>query len=169
MRIAILGYSGSGKSTLAKRMGQKYGAPVMHLDRVQFLPAWQIREEEGKKAMVKGFMDAFDCWVIDGNYSKLYYDRRLAEADQIILLLFNRFSCFFRAYSRYRKYKNTTRDDMAEGCNEKFDWAFMKWILWEGRSKQARKRYRDIRAQYGEKTVVIKNQRQLDRFAEENA
>ena len=51
----------------------------------------------------------------------LFYERRMEEADIIILLLFNRFSCLYRAYCRYIRYKNTTRPDMAEGCKEKFD------------------------------------------------
>ena len=38
MKIAILGTSGSGKSTLAKRLGERYGLPVLHMDTVHFLP-----------------------------------------------------------------------------------------------------------------------------------
>ena len=38
MKIAVLGFSGSGKSTLAQRLGDLTGAPVLHLDTVQFLP-----------------------------------------------------------------------------------------------------------------------------------
>ena len=40
MKIAILGTSGSGKSTLAKRLGERYGLPVLHMDTVHFLPGW---------------------------------------------------------------------------------------------------------------------------------
>ncbi len=164
MKIAIIGYSGSGKSTLAKELGQMYGAAVFHFDAVQFLPGWKVRDEKEKRKMTEEFMDTHTSWVIDGNYSKLCYERRMEEADVIILLLFNRFSCLYRAYRRYRKYKNTTRPDMAEGCNEKMDYEFIKWILREGRSKRAKKRYDDVISRYGRKTVVIKNQKQLDRY-----
>ena len=164
MKIAILGYSGSGKSTLAKRMAETYRLPVLHFDRVQFLPGWQIRSQEEKLALTQSFLDSHESWVIDGNYSKLCLQQRLEEADQIVLLLFNRFDCLLRAYRRYRRYKNTTRSDMADGCNEKFDWEFAKWILWKGRTKTDRERYRYIQSRYGHKTVVIRNQRQLDRF-----
>ena len=164
MKIAIVGYSGSGKSTLARQLAEKYGAAVLHFDVVQFLPGWEIRCEEEKKSLTKEFMDTHDSWVIDGNYSKLLYERRMEEADQIILLLFNRFSCFWRAYRRYRKYANSSRPDMGQGCNEKFDWEFMTWILWKGRTKQARDRYQWIMTQYGYKVVVIKNQKQLDAY-----
>ncbi|MBQ3252759.1 MAG: DNA topology modulation protein [Oscillospiraceae bacterium] len=164
MKIAIIGYSGSGKSTLARSLASKYQLPVLHFDTVQFLPNWEVRGDEEKKAITKAFMDTNDRWVIDGNYSKLLYERRMEEADTVILLLFNRFSCLLRAYHRYKKYKNTTRPDMGQGCNEKFDVEFMKWILWKGRTKQARQRYQNVISQYPEKAVVIKTQRQLDRY-----
>ena len=38
MKIAVIGYSGSGKSTLAKHLGEETGYPVLHLDKVNFLP-----------------------------------------------------------------------------------------------------------------------------------
>jgi adenylate kinase family enzyme len=86
----------------------------------------------------------------------------MAEADVIILLLFGRLSCLNRVHRRYRKYKNSTRTDMADGCKEKLDWEFVKWVLRDGRSKEVRERYNGVIARYPEKTIVIKNQRQLN-------
>ncbi len=162
MKIAIMGYSGSGKSTLARKLGEIYGADVLHFDTVHFLPDWVIRSREEKERITEEFMNTHDAWIIDGNYSKLSYERRLEEADVIILLLFNRFSCLYRAAKRYRNYKNTTRPDMAAGCNEKLDWAFIKWILHDGRTGQAKERYRNVIAKYPQKVIVVKNQKQLD-------
>ena len=162
MKIAIIGYSGSGKSTLAGHLAEYYDIPVLHFDRVQFRPNWEIRPQASKEIMTKVFLDLHDSWVIDGNYSKLFFERRMEEADVIVLMLFNRLSCLYRVWQRYRKYKNKTRPDMGEGCTEKLDWEFVKWVLWKGRSKGTRQRYKGIIAQYPEKTIVIKNQRQLD-------
>ena len=164
MKIAILGYSGSGKSTLARKLGEYYNCDVLHFDAVQFLPNWEIRKQEEKERITKEFLDTHDAWVIDGNYSKLYLDQRLEEADMIILMLFNRFKCLYRVTKRYLKYRNQTRPDMGDGCNEKLDWEFVRWILRDGRKKQTRERYRRITEQYKEKTVVLKSQRQLDEW-----
>ncbi|MBE6983657.1 MAG: DNA topology modulation protein [Ruminococcaceae bacterium] len=164
MKIAIIGYSGSGKSTLARKLAEKYNIAVLHFDAVQFKPNWEIRSDAVKKKMTQVFMDIHDSWVIDGNYSKLSFDRRMEEADVIILLLFNRFSCFYRAWRRSKVYANKTRPDMAEGCNEKFDLEFMKWILWKGRTRQTKERYRNVIKNYPQKVTVIKNQMQLDRY-----
>ncbi len=166
MKIVIVGYSGSGKSTLATHLAELYQVDVLHFDTVQFLPGWVIRDENEKQAITKKFLDTHDNWIVDGNYSGLFYTRRMEEADIIILLLFNRFSCFFRAFNRYLKYKNQTRPDMADGCNEKFDLEFAKWILYKGRTKKKRQRYKDVILKYREKTVIIRNQRQLNRYIE---
>ncbi len=114
-------------------------------------------------------MNTHDAWVMDGNYSKLFYERRLDEADVIILLLFNRFSCLHRAAKRYRKYRNTSRPDMAAGCNEKLDWEFIRWILHDGRTKESRARYRSVAEQYPQKVVIIRNQKELDGYLKQFA
>lgn len=166
MKIAIVGYSGSGKSTLARELAKKYQTDVLHFDTVHFLPDWKIRSDEEKMRITEDFLNIHDSWVIDGNYSKLFYERRMEEADIIILLLFNRFSCLYRAYRRYIKYKNTTRPDMAEGCKEKFDLEFAKWILWGGRTKRAKEWYKGLISKYGDKAIVIYNQKQLDAYVQ---
>lgn len=164
MKIAIVGYSGSGKSTLARKLAELYQIDVLHFDTIQFLPDWAIRSEDEKKKITEDFLDTHYSWIIDGNCSKLFYERRMAEADIIIFLLFNRFSCLYRAYRRYTQYKNETRPDMAEGCKEKFDLEFAKWILWDGRTKRAREQYRGMISKYRKKAIVIKNQKELDRY-----
>ena len=166
MKIAVMGYSGSGKSTLARHLAEKYGIDVLHFDAVQFLPGWEIRSQEEKLRITEEFLNTHDAWVIDGTYSKLFFDRRMEEADEIILMLFNRFACLYRVCLRYFRYANTTRPDMAEGCREKLDWEFLTWVLWKGRAGQARHRFRRVAAQYKDKVVVLKNQKQLDAYME---
>jgi len=163
MKIAIIGYSGSGKSTLAGHLAEHYDIPVLYFDRVQFRPNWEIRPQKSKEVMTRVFLDLHESWVIDGNYSKLFFERRMEEADVIILLLFNRFACLHRVWRRYRKYKNQSRPDMGDGCNEKLDREFVKWVLRDGRSKTTKDRYGWVLSQYPNKTIVVKNQRQLDK------
>ena len=40
-RILIIGCGGAGKSTLARRLGEKTGLPVVHLDKLYWRPGWQ--------------------------------------------------------------------------------------------------------------------------------
>ncbi len=164
MKIAIIGYSGAGKSTLARALGERYRAEVLHLDSVHFLPGWEERKLEDEQKIVSDFLDGHDAWVIEGNYTKLSYERRLEEADRIIMMLFNRFACLFRVTKRYKRYRNQTRPDMGEGCNEKLDGAFVAWVLWKSRRKAARDRYKRWQKLYADKVIVLKNQKQLDAF-----
>lgn len=165
MKIEIMGYSGSGKSTLCRELSKIYNVPALHMDTVQFLPNWKERDDEEKQKMVHSFLDSNpNGWVIDGNYTKLSYERRVDEADIIIQLLFGRINCLCRCVKRFLLYKGKSRPDMTEGCEEKIDWEFINWILWEGRSKTARDRYRRIQNQYPDKVIVIRNQRQLNGY-----
>lgn len=165
MKIVIMGYSGSGKSTLSRKLGEKYQVPVLHLDTVHFLQNWQIRSDADKQNIVRSFLDNnTQGWIIDGNYSKLYYDRRIDEADIIIQLLFGRFNCLFRCAKRYHIYKGKNRPDMTNGCNEKLDLEFIKWILFGGRFQETRDRYKQTREKYPQKEVVIKNQKRLNAY-----
>ena len=164
MKIAVLGHSASGKSTLAERLGERYGIPVLHLDRVAFCPGWKERYLQEARGLVEVFMKQ-ESWVIDGNYKKYGQRERLDQADEIVILDFPRLSCLIRACKRYVRYRGRTRDDMAEGCREKIDPAFVWWILYEGRTAERHRHLREIRERYPGKTVVLKNQRQLDRFS----
>ncbi len=164
MKIAVIGYSGSGKSTLATKLGEHYKVDVLHFDSVQFLPGWIERKSEEKQQIINDFLNNHNSWVIDGNYTKLSFERRMQEADLIVMLLFSPLDCLLRVIKRYKKYKGTTRPDLQEGCLEKIDWNFIKWVLWECRTKPARKRYKDLQKQHPDKVVVLKNQKEMDKF-----
>ena len=164
MKTAIIGYSGSGKSTLADRIAAKQGVPVLHFDCVHWLPGWVERSPAETFAIVGWFMDENDSWVIDGNYSKHHYERRMEEADRIIFMNFGRWTCLFRALKRRIRYHNKTRSSMTVGCPEKLDRKFIKWIMHDSRTKRAKERYQSVVDRYCEKIVVPRNQRELDAY-----
>lgn len=167
MKIALIGYSASGKSTLAQKLGKLYNVPVLHLDVVHHLPGWQGKERALEQKEVEDFLNANTGWVIDGNYTKLSYERRLEEADRIYIVALNRFACLYRAFCRYLRYKNKFRVDRAEGCHEKLDLTFIRWILWEGRSGKKRQNLKGAMSQYPDKCRLLRTQRDIDRLEKE--
>lgn len=163
MKIAIIGYSGSGKSTLGALLAARYDLPLLSLDTLNFLPGWKERDPAEFQRLLERFMEQ-PGWVIEGNYSSHSYEQRLAQADRIIFLNFNRWNCLYRALKRYFQYRGTTRASMAEGCAEKFDFPFFWWIVFSSRTPRRRRKLRRAAEQYPRKVVVLKNQRQLDRY-----
>ena len=166
MKIAIIGYSGAGKSTLAQKLSQLYSIPKLHMDTLQFQPDWQDSDRDWMKAEMKNFLTNHLNWVIDGNYSWCYYEERMREADQIIFLNFSPWICLLRAFKRYLKYRGQVRESMATGCKEQFNWEFIRWILWDGRTKSAKERYKGILETYPEKVIVLRSQKEMDHFLE---
>ena len=114
--------------------------------------------------MVSAYLDRHDRWVIDGNYRSLSYERRMEEADRIVELLFPPLTALGRVLRRRHRYAGRSRPDMPDGCPEKVDGEFIRWVLWDGRSRKNRERYRRIRERYPDKTVCLRSQRQIDRF-----
>ena len=163
MKIAIIGYSGSGKSTLAKKLSEIYNCPLLYLDTIQFEANWKIRDIDEGRLMVEKFLKN-DSWVIDGNYKKFFQEKRLEEADKIIFMNFPRRICFPQAFKRYLHYKNKTRESMADGCNEKFDLEFIKWLLFEGRKKSIKNHYNEICKCYKDKITIFRNNKNVENF-----
>lgn len=165
MKIAVVGYSGAGKSTLARKLGEWYGIPVLHFDQVHWAPGWQERDRAEAHRLVHDFMKQPE-WVIDGNYTKFEYQRRMTEADEIIFLDFPRLVCFGRAWKRFFHYRGSTRSDMGEGCPEKMDFEFIWWLLWKGHTREKREQFKQILNRYPEKSVVLRSQKEIDRYWE---
>ena len=107
-------------------LGEKLGLPVVHLDQLWWKEGWRnvTREEFDSRLAMAMNMDG---WIIDGNYSRTM-EMRLAKCDTVIYLDFNRWACLRgmcqRVFGNYGK----VRPDMAQGCPERFDPSFVKWI-----------------------------------------
>ena len=163
MKIAIIGYSVSGKSTLAKKLSEIYNCPLLYLDTIQFEANWKIRDIDEGRLMVGEFLKN-DSWIIDGNYREFLQEKRLQDADKIIFMNFPRRICFPQAFKRYLHYKNKTRESMADGCNEKFDLEFIKWLLFEGRKKSIKNHYNEICKCYKDKITIFRNNKDVENF-----
>ena len=164
MKIAIIGYSGSGKSTLAEKLAKHYSIPKLHMDTLQFQPGWQDSDRDWMLKEMETFLTKHKDWIIDGNYSWCCYEERMEQADQIIFLNFSAWTCLLRAFKRYLKYRGKVRESMAAGCPEQFNWEFIRWILWDGRTFSHQKQYNQLCRDYADKVTIISNQKELNQF-----
>lgn len=126
-RILIVGCGGAGKSTLAADMGNRFGLPVVHLDKLWWLPDWQKRSEQEFDEMLSAELAKND-WIIEGNYSRTF-ETRLKYADFCIFLDYDANLCVQSVHERVEKYRGVTRPDMTDGCTEQTDDEFINWII----------------------------------------
>ncbi|PRD45825.1 DNA topology modulation protein FlaR [Phyllobacterium phragmitis] len=125
-RVMIIGGAGSGKSTLARQIGDKTGLPVIHIDPMFWKAGWVQRRPEETTALALKATESEE-WVFEGNHSATM-DARLARADTLIFLDIGTVRRLWRIALRTLCHYGRTRPDMAEGCPERFDWDFIKWV-----------------------------------------
>ena len=125
-RILVLGCSGAGKSTLARQIGALTGIPVVHLDQHYWRPGWREPEPEIWERQLAALLRE-PRWVMDGNFGRTLALRLLA-ADTVIFLDFSTWRCLVRVLRRVASTYGQTRSDMAPGCVERLDWAFLGYV-----------------------------------------
>lgn len=125
-KIAVIGSSGAGKSQLSRWMGEILGLPVVHLDKEYWLPGWTEPTKDEWRHRVEDLVKR-GSWIIDGNFGGTM-EIRIAAADTVVFLDLPRSLCVWRTIKRVITYRKETRPDMADGCGEKFDLKFLKWI-----------------------------------------
>ncbi len=126
MRIALIGSPGSGKSTLARELGARLNLPVHHLDALYHRPGW-VRTPRAEWVALQEELVGQERWIIDGNYRSTL-PIRVNAADIVIFLDLPRLICLWRALRRSFQYRNRSRPDMAEGCPERVDREFLRFI-----------------------------------------
>ena len=161
-RVMIIGCGGAGKSTLARKLGEKTGLPVVHLDQIYWSPGnWQHLDKEEFDALLMQELKK-ERWILDGNFNRTM-ELRLEKCDTVIYLDFNRFTCISGWLKRVITNWGRAREDMAPGCTEWFDPEFAKW-LWNF-NKQNCARYLKILGEQTDKTVyILRNRRQVKKF-----
>ncbi|WP_285768426.1 topology modulation protein [Peribacillus sp. SI8-4] len=160
-RIIVIGVSaGVGKSTFARMLGNILDIDVHHLDTFYWRPDWVEAPFEEFLAAQKEVL-AHDKWIMEGNYSNSI-DIRLKHADTIFYLELPLRVCLYRVVKRRLINEGKTRPDMREGCVEKLDWAFIKFILttYHSRKKKMKSRLVEIQRKEPGKVILILDSKQ---------
>ena len=132
-RVLVIGISGAGKSTFARALAARTALPLIHLDREFWRPGWRITPRDLWRAKVAELV-AKDAWIMDGSYDASL-DLRLPRADTVVWFDYPAYVCLLRAVRRVVTTYGRVRPDLAEGCPERFDWEFLRYI-WEFNAKQ---------------------------------
>jgi adenylate kinase family enzyme len=125
-RIMVVGNAGAGKSTFARQLGGKLALPVIHLDSHFWRAGWQTPEPQAWRQQVAE-LAASPAWVMDGNYINTF-DIRIPRADSLVWLDHSRGICMRRVLMRTIMGYGRTRSGLAEGCPDRFDIAFLRYV-----------------------------------------
>jgi adenylate kinase family enzyme len=161
-RILVIGSSGAGKSTFARRLHEATGLKLIHLDKIHWKPNWtEPSKDEWRKILENAIKDKE--WIMDGNFGGTM-EMRLGACDTAIFLDMPRVICVYRILKRIIIYRKENRPDMAEGCNERFDWKFIKWV-WNYPTRSKPKVEELLKRFESEKTVIqLKSKQDIENF-----
>jgi adenylate kinase family enzyme len=160
-RVIIIGCGGAGKSTLARQLGEKTGLPVVHLDKLFWLPGWVERDREAFDQMMEAEIRKNE-WIMDGNFNRTM-PYRLSRCDTVIYLDYSRVTCLMGVLKRVLTTRGTVRPDMGEGCPERMDLDFLKWV-WNFNKSKRERYYQMLRDATHVQVLVFKNRRQTKKF-----
>lgn len=161
-RILIIGSSGAGKSTFAKRLHEATHIKLVHLDHLYWKPNWiEPSKDEWRKTV--GQIAKDEEWIMDGNYSGTL-EMRIEPCDTVIFLDMPRVVCVYRILKRVAFYKKRNRPDMADGCDERFDFSFLKWV-WDYPNRSKPKVEALLAKHLSEKTIFhLKSNKDVESF-----
>jgi len=126
-RILVMGSSGSGKSTFSKRLSAITGIPMVSVDALYWKPGWV---ESGKDEFHERLSAAArqPRWIMDGNFTSHLVELRRDACDTLIWFDLPRVTCVVGILTRVAKSYGQVRPEMAEGCPEKIDLEFFRYV-----------------------------------------
>ena len=155
-RIIILGCCGSGKSVFAKKLNEKTGLPLYHLDNIY----WNDDRTHISRYEFDNKLEELikkDSWIIDGNYSRTY-EIRINACDTVIFLDYSEEVCMNGISERVGK----ERSDIP-WTEDSLNPELVKWV--KDFHTQDRPRLCSLIEKYSDKQVFIFNTRdQADKW-----
>ena len=161
-RVLVIGPGGAGKSTFARRLGEALNIEVTHLDRAYWRSGW-TKPSEADWVDTVAELTSRESWIMDGNFGGTL-ELRTRHCDTMIFLDMPRLLCLWRVVKRRLTYRNRSRPDMTEGCNEKLDLDFILWV-WNYSRRSRPRVVKLLRERAEEKRVVwLRSRREVERF-----
>ena len=121
-KVIIIGSPGAGKSTFARRLRDKTGLPLYHLDLLWHKPDRTTVTREAFDTRIAELLKQ-DEWILDGNFQRTL-EARLNACDTVFLLDLPLEVCLTSVASRVGQ----VREDMP-WIETEFDPEFKQWIM----------------------------------------
>jgi adenylate kinase family enzyme len=159
-KVLVIGPGGAGKSTFARRLGEFLELEIIHLDSIYWSAGWVEMPKAEWQRTVEELLSR-SGWIMDGNYSGTL-ELRLAACDTAIFLDLPRLVCLWRVLKRAVLYHDERRPDIAEGCPERLNWEFIKWV-W-GYPKRTRPKIIGLLGKSAKQVIWLRSRAEVKRF-----
>ena len=121
-RVIVIGSPGAGKSTFSRKLKNRTGIPLYHLDNIWHLPDRTTISREAFDEKLSAILET-DSWIIDGNYSRTL-ELRIKHCDTVFLLDYPLEVCLAGVKGRI----GNEREDMP-WIEYEFDEEFRQFIM----------------------------------------
>jgi adenylate kinase family enzyme len=126
-RVLVMGSSGSGKSTFAMRLSEVTGIPFVSLDALFWKPGWVKSDKaEFQERVTEAARQP--RWIMDGNFQSHLVELRRDVSDTVIWFDLPRSTCMLGILKRIARSYGQVRPEMGEGCPEKIDFEFFRYV-----------------------------------------
>ena len=116
-RVLIIGCPGSGKTTFAKKMAEKTGLPLVHLDRLYWKGQWEHLSREDFDRVLQTELEKPE-WIMDGNYDRTL-PHRLQFCDKVFFFDMPTVTCLWGITKRLTENYGRSLEDMGGNCPER--------------------------------------------------
>lgn len=133
---------------------------LFHMDQLNWQPGWTESSKDEIAAKLHNIVIT-DRWLIDGTYGGTLAPR-LERADTVVYLDFPISLCIRRLLKRIWTYRGRSRPDMTADCPERFDLAFLFYVIrW---NSGPRLRLEQVLIGHENKIIRLRNPDELKRW-----
>ena len=157
-KIAIVGITGSGKTLLSRRIADRTGLPLFHMDALFWRDGWNV-VPEAEYLIGQERLLALDAWIIEG-WVDLALADRVKAADLVIYLDYSSVRCVGRYVRRVWQHRRTARSELPAECLERFKWR----QFWVVLTRAERRPLETVLAMATSRVIRLKSPRALERY-----
>ena len=159
-RVVVVGVSASGKSVFSRKLAQRTGLPLKHMDSIIWKPGWVYAGDDVVDRWLEE-VTTEDSWIIEGYITKASRTTVFERADTILYMDYSPWVASWRYLKRWWRHRKDARPEI-EGCPEKFSFKFLKLVWAKGEAITLKQFLKNVGDQ--SKIVTLRSPREAKKY-----